>query len=352
MLVGVVVTGLGIYFLKNEKIYIFSGFFVFLIVLLVYFYAKSKIDFSAGESPISNVTGLIGEYLIYLNIGDVSKESSSADIAGLMGTFGDFIGGTLNPILTFLTFICLLITISLQRKELKKSEEISLKNERESRFFKLLDIYSGAVNDLRLSPADVVLDIQSILDSSPKDTLSIELMKLLGSADSKYKEYVDKPSDLIGTNVIEFMLYHTRISIEYQNNDKYECILEKQKEKFFHLYEITKSSFYRYVSATCLVLSFIQKEKKLCTESEAVFYKSVFSSKISEAEYSIIILHCMHGSDDAADFIKLIRDTGILAEFYFKTVESNICLFGKQLLIDIDVARSLGGLIHPTLRRH
>jgi len=34
------------------------------------------------------------------------------------GTFGDFFGGVLNPILTFLTFMGLLITIVLQQKEL------------------------------------------------------------------------------------------------------------------------------------------------------------------------------------------------------------------------------------------
>lgn len=35
------------------------------------------------------------------------------------GTFGDFFGGVLNPILTFLMFMGLLITIVLQQKELK-----------------------------------------------------------------------------------------------------------------------------------------------------------------------------------------------------------------------------------------
>lgn len=41
-----------------------------------------------------------------------SKESS-------FGTFGDFFGGMLNPILTFLMFMGLLITIILQQKELR-----------------------------------------------------------------------------------------------------------------------------------------------------------------------------------------------------------------------------------------
>lgn len=39
------------------------------------------------------------------------------------GTFGDFIGGTLNPILSFLALIALLFTIVLQNKELEATRE-------------------------------------------------------------------------------------------------------------------------------------------------------------------------------------------------------------------------------------
>jgi hypothetical protein len=35
-----------------------------------------------------------------------------------MGEWGDFFGGVLNPLLTFLTFMGLLITIILQQQEL------------------------------------------------------------------------------------------------------------------------------------------------------------------------------------------------------------------------------------------
>ena len=39
------------------------------------------------------------------------------------GQFGDFIGGTLNPILAFLSFMALLYTIKIQTDELKLSRE-------------------------------------------------------------------------------------------------------------------------------------------------------------------------------------------------------------------------------------
>lgn len=45
----------------------------------------------------------------------------------ILGTWGDFVGGTLNPILTFVTFIGLLYTIHLQKRELRLThKELSL----------------------------------------------------------------------------------------------------------------------------------------------------------------------------------------------------------------------------------
>lgn len=42
---------------------------------------------------------------------------------GAWGTFGDYFGGTLNPILAFCSFLALLYTINLQNQQLKKTDE-------------------------------------------------------------------------------------------------------------------------------------------------------------------------------------------------------------------------------------
>ena len=49
----------------------------------------------------------------------------------VMGPFGDFIGGFLNPILTFLMFMGVLVTIVIQSKELKETRK-EIKNQAES----------------------------------------------------------------------------------------------------------------------------------------------------------------------------------------------------------------------------
>ncbi len=81
---------------------------------------------------------------------------------GDWGTFGDFFGGTLNPLLSFLALIILLRTFSmqkteldLQREELKDTKELlrlqtqtQIKQRFESTFFALLNVHNQILRDL------------------------------------------------------------------------------------------------------------------------------------------------------------------------------------------------------------
>ncbi len=86
------------------------------------------------------------------------------DAGATGGTFGDFIGGTLNPILTFLTFMALLITIVLQQKELAETRNELAASARaledqhrsldrqnfETTFFQMLTLHNTIVNSIDL----------------------------------------------------------------------------------------------------------------------------------------------------------------------------------------------------------
>lgn len=81
-----------------------------------------------------------------------------------MGPFGDYIGGTLNPLLTFLTFMGLLVTIVLQQTELRDTRaelersasalESQLRatdrQNFESTFFQMLTLHNTIVNSIDL----------------------------------------------------------------------------------------------------------------------------------------------------------------------------------------------------------
>ncbi|UCR83775.1 putative phage abortive infection protein [Pseudomonas chlororaphis] len=126
-------------------------------------------------------TGLFGLvltlYLMEFNNG-FSNENSD------WGTFGDFVGGTLNPIFGFLSLIALLLTIVLQSKELEstrielersasaqekteaalnKQSDTQEKQQFENTFFSLLDQHNKALEKIS-TPTGKYTKGRSVLD--------------------------------------------------------------------------------------------------------------------------------------------------------------------------------------------
>lgn len=60
---------------------------------------------------------------VYLNHFGLKMPPADDKVMGTWGTFGDYFGGILNPILGFCSFMALLFTIDLQNKQLKKTDE-------------------------------------------------------------------------------------------------------------------------------------------------------------------------------------------------------------------------------------
>lgn len=89
------------------------------------------------------------------------------------GQFGDFVGGTLNPILGFVSVLILAVTLNLQRVELRESRNTALANNSilekqlatmhaqslESTFFKLLEEFKGDAVARVCSSADRKYDV-------------------------------------------------------------------------------------------------------------------------------------------------------------------------------------------------
>lgn len=103
-------------------------------------------------------TIVILSYAINFRVHEISGKS------GDWGTFGDFVGGTLNPLLSFFALVILLKTFSmqrkelaLQRKELKKTQQIlneqskiQKRQQFESTFFELLKLHNQALESCQL----------------------------------------------------------------------------------------------------------------------------------------------------------------------------------------------------------
>lgn len=108
---------------------------------------------------------MVAALAFYFSKFNVSLSSENGD----WGTFGDFLGGTLNPIFSLMSFVALLYTIALQtdemaqtREELKRAADAQKKAEEalngqlnaqrkqlfESTFFSLLDQHNKALEKL------------------------------------------------------------------------------------------------------------------------------------------------------------------------------------------------------------
>lgn len=121
------------WFTKNWVI-ILAAFLVMACVIGFYFYEFSLYTLFDKDFCI-NTTGDEADCL--------SKDTAR------WGTFGDFVGGTLNPILSFLALIVLLMTYSSQQQELKETRKIlkeqtvtQKRQQFESTFFELLKIHN------------------------------------------------------------------------------------------------------------------------------------------------------------------------------------------------------------------
>lgn len=105
--------------------------------------------------------------LFWLFVAGASSATIVFILAGVLayfdeapGTFGDFVGGVLNPILTFLTFMGLILTIVLQQTELAESRVELAKSATalegqlraldrqnfEATFFQMLNLHNTIVN--------------------------------------------------------------------------------------------------------------------------------------------------------------------------------------------------------------
>lgn len=145
------------------------------------------------------------------------------------GTWGDFFGGVLNPILTFLTFMGLLITIILQQTELKQSREefkgqkVSLENQEfDNKFFQMLNLLNNITDNLTIKEGKKVFN--------GKDTFRYLKNKFHNSIQNTYSD------DLVNQNIEDEKFIYFKNEFDELNNE-YDTTF---KYYFINLYQILK----------------------------------------------------------------------------------------------------------------
>lgn len=209
------------------------------------------------------------------------------------GQFGDFIGGTLNPILAFLSFMALLYTIKIQMDELKlsreeleatrkelegsriaqqeQSESLKLQNEAtklqmfENTFFQLISVF---------------IELKRNITSTKKERVN-------GLIGKDFKS----DSVIITLNSIETItLFINEINNKYSGN----------YNNFNKDYEATTGSYFGqiYQIIKFIETSNINNKKK---------YSDIFRAQLTKNELEFLFYHCL-GTIGKRRFKKLVED--------------------------------------------
>ncbi|MFY4779799.1 putative phage abortive infection protein [Aliarcobacter butzleri] len=241
------------------------------------------------------------EALFVLSFLIFSKEHDPKYILELLGPFGDFFGGMLNPILTFCTFMALLMTIILQQRELKLSrEQISISAEElghtriatensaealkeqsnsikiqnfETTFFNMLNLHNEIVKNISIQNNSKFT--YEIIDSRQ----NIEnYNKVNFSSTSK-----DNSNQLYGREAINMLV---------SKLDSF--IISKKARIFNRLYDLCQDATQKYLGHyfgnIYQILKFISSNNKLI---ETRKYSDLFRAQFSSSELKLLFYHCI-----------------------------------------------------------
>lgn len=201
-----------------------------------------------------------------------------------LGPFGDFFGGMLNPIFTFLTFFGLIITIVIQRMELRLAREeysktaVALNTQAiENTFFNALDLHHEIVGGLTFDP-----------NIFPRDSTA-EAMRLAGMATHRKEVVSGRP--VFNAVITEL---RNRSSTPEQCLTQYRFLQGKHNYVLGHYFR----NLYQALKLVDTYETLEQEEKEK--------YTGILRSQLSSGELALLFLNCLPGMVDDGQFRNLL----------------------------------------------
>ncbi len=214
------------------------------------------------------------------------------------GQWGDFFGGVLNPILTFLTFVGLMITIILQQIELKESrvefsrtaDALSKQEQHiqiqtfENTFFKMLELHNNIVENLKF-----------------KYTVPMSR--------HNYEAYDEKAN---GREVFElvFKFLYSNMGTEIDPLNPY---IKRIQNKNNHILGQYFRNLYQ-------ILKFIKNQEDLLGKN-LQNYANILRAQLSAYELIFLFLNCFDGVSDEGQFKELLIEYAVLQHFPINKIE-------------------------------
>ncbi|WP_154203583.1 putative phage abortive infection protein [Vibrio harveyi] len=229
------------------------------------FYAESwivtirKISIAMGAAVVAIVFGYLG-VLLYLTSPISSYSMSSAAILG--DSFG-----IVNALFSGSAFAGLIVTILLQREELRESREIFKAQKFEDAFYRILDFYRNNLNEI---------------------SITVEKEKLTG---------------------IAALSYQLRKFQSINKLPRVESLSDSESDKLFEKINYTLIPQSRYLGTLESLLSLVIKDVSNIEEND--FYIKLIASQLTVHEIKYIFYRCL-SMDTDSDLVELIDKSKLL----------------------------------------
>lgn len=217
-----------------------------------------------------------------------------------LGSFGDFFGGVLNPILGFFTVIGLAITVVMQRISLKASRLLAFENT----FFNMLELHNNIVQQLRFDPSI----IPSFLDNTDVQTES-QKAHSLGSYLSSLKSIVtslsSSSSNENSNNIHQGRAVFSEILDALSRaTGQIKDLGSVYKDDLQNKHNYVLGHYFRNLYQ---ILKHISRgEQYVLTIEQAREYSAIVRSQLSSHELALLLLNCHSTVVDSGAFLKLV----------------------------------------------
>jgi uncharacterized membrane protein len=293
--------------------------------------ATSKIAEGIAYSVVI-IVGLIAYLLAIDYLGHTNLEP---------GTFGDFFGGLLNPLLTFLTFVALVVTMAMQRVQLRKALQDSASaafqtslQGFETTFFNLLELHNAIVRDLHFVPDDVTLRHERP-DYDENYEIAAQRFPGLTPVSSTTQIVTGRRVfaavlDLIDTKVKRLNPF----GIPVLERDVYKLVQDEHNYVLGHYFR----NLFQILSLVEYYTARLSRsgDTKIFSPKR---YTNLLRAQLSSHELTVLFYNCLEGMVDSGKFKRLVVEYEMLEHmpFHYSKMFHKVSVPGFDLDIERDI---------------
>ena len=238
-----------------QEIHLLEFIAVFLLACTAWFYIKTYVEFESN-------------YLTWLEGANHGEGMSRAEALGLSG---DFLGGVLNPILSFFSFLALLFTLRLQRRELTATMD------------ELKKSTLAAESNVRLFTEQIAAQRLDAFENT-----FFSLLKLFNNTFETINEHHEAEGTQPAGSSLQRLMVHARS----------QPTLEAARAELM----ADHSEIDHFISILFEMLKFIEQKFPDTAQGDRMFYANILKAIINQDAFEAVAMYAATNSTQSAYF--------------------------------------------------